>query len=557
MLAELSVQNFALIEALRLSFEAGFNALTGETGAGKSIIVGAINLILGSRAAGDLIRRGADEAEVQALFVPQDRQAALARLEELGLPGGEEILVRRVLSRSGRNRIYVNGALATLAQLSALGRELVAVSGQHEHQRLLDADYQLLILDRFGRLTELRDKMGRAHQRMTGLADRVRSLERRLRAARDQAELFGFQVEEIRAAAPVPGEDEALDRERALARNAEKIFSLVGGGYEKLYGERGAVIEGLDAVGGDLEKAAALDDRLMTVAAQVREAFHQLDDAARVLRDHLDRLTFDPARLEEIEDRLALLGKLKRKYGPTLEDVLAFEARAAGRLDDLDEMEGALEALEGEAEAARVEARGLAFELSRRRRAEAEGMAAAVAGALRDLGMPKVRFEVSFSPPDETVLPGPLGWDEVQFLISPNLGEALLPLARIASGGELSRTTLGLKSLLAGQDRVETVIFDEVDAGIGGIVAETVGRMLKQLADYHQVICITHLPQIAVFAPRHLVVFKEERGQRTVTGIRPLSESEQVDEVARLLGGAEPTRKSREAAREMIDRARS
>ncbi|MBU2550396.1 MAG: DNA repair protein RecN [Proteobacteria bacterium] len=557
MLNELAVQNFALIESLRLSFGPGVNALTGETGAGKSIIVGAINLILGGRAAADLIRRGSDEAEVEALFVPEDRGAAAGRLDELGLPGGDEVLIRRVLSRGGRNRVYVNGSLATLAQLSTLGRDLVAVSGQHEHQRLLDPDYQLLLLDRFGRTIDVRSRMAAAHERMVSLKDQVRGLEADLREAREKAELYEFQVEEIRAAAPVPGEDEDLERERALARNAEKIFTLVAEAYERLYGERGAVIEGLDHVGTDLEKAAGLDERLEAAAVQVREAYHQLNDAAHVLRDHLDKLTFEPARLEEIEDRLARLNKLKRKYGPGLADVLNFEKQAAGRLDDLAELERRLEKARNEAEAARTEAMNTAGELSRRRRAAAEVMARAVADVLRGLGMPKVRFELAFEPRAEDGPPGPLGWDEVQYLISPNLGEELMPLARIASGGELSRAMLGLKSLLAGQDRVATVIFDEVDAGIGGAVAETVGRMLRQLAAFHQVICITHLPQLAVFADRHLMVFKEERGRRTVTDIRPLSEEERIDEVARLLGGAQPTRTSREAAREMIERARA
>ena len=555
MLAELAVKNFALIEELSLSFGPGFNALTGETGAGKSIIVGAINLILGGRASSDLIRQGADEAEVQSLFLPPSAEGFQGRLEDLGLAGAGEVLIRRVLSRTGRNRVYINGAPATLAQLASLGRDLVAVSGQHEHQQLLDPDRQLLFLDQFGGLEDMRSQMSRAHEEMTGLMIRAGALESRIREAREKTDLFEFQVQEIRAANLTPGEDLDLESERRLARNAEKIFSLVKQGFDRLYGEAGAVIEILDAVRADLERAAGLDERLNQTAAQVREAFHQLDDAAHVLRDHLDRLIFDPARLEEIEDRLAQINRLKRKYGPALEDVLGFGRKAAGHLEHLGDMEEDLARLGTEVEAARQRTRDLAGELSARRRAAAVEMSAAMARELGSLGMPRLEFDLRFEPVPEGAEPGPSGYDEVEYLISPNPGEALMPLARIASGGELSRSTLGLKCLLAGQDMVQTMIFDEVDAGIGGAVAEVVGRKLKELSGWHQVMCITHLPQIAAFAGHHHLVYKEVRGRRTVTDIRPLSKEEKVQEIARMLSGAEPTAKTRAAAREMIARA--
>ncbi|MEW5723587.1 MAG: DNA repair protein RecN [Thermodesulfobacteriota bacterium] len=555
MLSELSVRNFALIEELGLSFSPGFNVLTGETGAGKSIIVGAISLILGGRASSDLIRQGAEEAEVQALFLPADPGPVNERLEKQGLPGGDEVIVRRVLARSGRNRVYINGSLATLAQLAELGRELVAVSGQHEHQQLLDPDRQLLFLDQYGGLLAQRTAMAAAYEETVRLAARAGDLERRIKEGREKAELFEFQAREIEAAALIPGEDEDLEKERALVRNAEKIFTLVKEGYDRLYGESGAVIEGLDAVRTGLSRAAVLDERLSPLLSQVEEAYHQLDDVSGVLRGHLDLLTFDPARLEEIEDRLAALNKLKRKYGPNLADVMDYGLRAAGRLEDLAGLESELKAVRTEGEKARDLAATRAGELSRERRRAAEGLARELARELGTLGMPKVRFEVRFAPRPEGSAPGPLGYDEIEFLFSPNVGEELRPLARIASGGELSRATLALKSLLAGQDRIQTVIFDEVDAGIGGTVAEVVGRKLKELSRHHQLLCITHLPQIAMYGRRHHQVFKEIRGKRTITGIRPLAEEEKVEEIARMLGGLEPTEKTRAAAREMLARA--
>jgi DNA repair protein RecN (Recombination protein N) len=555
MLSELSVRNFALIDRLDLSFGPGFNVLTGETGAGKSILVGAIGLILGGRAFSDTIRQGAEEAEVQALFVPANMERLNGLLREAGLPEGDEVIVRRVLQKSGRNKVYINGALATLAQLTELGRELVAVSGQHEHQQLLDPDRQLELLDQFGGLLDLRERVSEAHREQTRLGAETAALRKKIDATREKADLLDFQAREIEAADLQPNEDEDLEKERTLVRNAEKIYRFVAGSYERLYGETGSVIEILDSVRGDLATAAQLDERLTAVLDQVEESYHQLDDAAGFLRGHQDQLTFDPERLDQIEDRLALIGKLKRKYGPALDDVMSHGRLASGHMDDLALMEKDLAGLETALKKAEEHTVSLAEDLSSRRQKAAKKMADDLAGQLRTLGMPKVGFQIRFLPRVEGARPGPLGYDEIEFMISPNLGEDLRPLARIASGGELSRATLGIKSILAGRDRVQTVIFDEVDAGIGGTVAEVVGRKLKELSGHHQLVCITHLPQIAAFGRTHQHVYKEVRGQRTVTGIRPLADEERLEELARMISGADPTEKSRATAREMVARA--
>ncbi|MEW6266807.1 MAG: DNA repair protein RecN [Thermodesulfobacteriota bacterium] len=556
MLAELSVRNLALIEELDLVFGPGFNVLTGETGAGKSIIVGAINLILGSRASADLVRLGAEETEVQALFHFDDPAGLDRRLEELGLPKAEGLIIRRVLHKSGRNRLYINGALAALSQLASLARDLVAVSGQHEHQQLLQADRQLLFLDQFAGLMPRRAAMSQVYNALVDLTDKAGRLENRINEAKARIDLWHFQAREIEAAALTPGEDEVLEKERSLSRNAEKIFSLVKEGYDHLYGRSGAVIESLDGARTAVRRAAAMDDRLAPVWSRIEESYHELADVALVLRDHLDRIRFDPERLEEIEARLALLGRLKKKYGPTLDEVMAYARKISSDLDQVEEMERDWDGLKAAVDEARRQVRETAGRLSVLRREAGGRMAAVLASELRTLGLPHLEFAIEFRNSGGTdgseVALGPLGWDEIEFLISPNLGEQPRPLARIASGGELSRTTLALKSLLAGQDRVQTLIFDEVDAGIGGAVAEVVGRKLRSLSRFHQLLCITHLPQIAVFGQNHHYVYKEVRGERTLTVIRSLDEEERREEIARMMSGEAPTAKTRAAARELL-----
>ena len=555
MLSQLTVRNFALIDRLDLDFGPGFNVLTGETGAGKSILVGAVGLLSGGRASAEMIRDGYDEAEVSAVFHLPDPAAFQARFEAFGLPAGDEVLVRRVISRSGRNRIYVNGVSTTLAVLTLLGEDLLSISGQHEHQLLLDPDHQLLLLDQYGPLMALRLRMAEAHARWGELTGRCRELEKRVQTEEEKAELADFQVKEIAAAGLTEGEDTALEQERTLIRNAARILESAQGGYERLYGASGSVTEVLDAVRRDLDQAAALDERLREPAAQVREAYHQLADVARTLENHLTRLTFDPARQEEIEERLVLLGRLKKKYGPTLGDVLSFGQSTEAALDGLAELKRELAQARGQVERAGQEARDLARELSERRVEAAGRLAQAVTRELRFLGMPHLAFEIRFASRTQAAEPGPTGWDALEFWVAPNKGEALKPLARIASGGELSRALLGFKVLLAGQEGVQTLIFDEVDAGIGSGVAGVIGRKLRALSAYHQVLCITHLPQIAAFARHHHQVFKEVRGERTVTDIRPLGEEERVEEIARMLGGPNFSARALDAAREMAARA--
>jgi DNA repair protein RecN (Recombination protein N) len=335
-------------------------------------------------------------------------------------------------------------------------------------------------------------------------------------------------------------------------RNAEKISNSLQLSYEKLFGQTGAVTEILDDVRSDLHRVVELDDRLSVQAGQLEDAYHQITEVAQALRDHLDRLTFNPERLEEVEDRMAMINRLKRKYGPELSDVMEFSRRVESGLDSLAAMEKNLGTKINEAAQAEEKIRELADRLASKRRGSASKMSKAVIKELRTLGMPKLEFEISFVERPDSKIPGPIGWDEIEFLISPNLGEELKPMAQIASGGELSRTLLGLNAILAGREKTHSLIFDEVDSGIGGGIAEVIGRKIKALSKFHQILCITHLPQIAAFAQNHHLVFKEVKGGRTVTDIRPLSGEERIEEIARMLGGVEPTAKTLDAAREMV-----
>ncbi|MBF0531349.1 MAG: DNA repair protein RecN [Deltaproteobacteria bacterium] len=452
--------------------------------------------------------------------------------------------------------------MASLNQLTTLGQDLVILTGQHEHQQLTQPDWQLWFVDQYGGLADLRQQMSEAHVQLQELVGQAARLNGLIKEARARADLYDFQAREISAAKLNESEDIALEEERQLARDAEKIYTLVHRSYERLYGQSGSVIDSLAMVQTDLKKAASLDGRLTLLSSEVEDAGLRLDDAARGLHQHLKKLTFDPSRLQEIEERLAMLSHLKRKYGPTLTEVIQHGQTAATHLENLETLENEQAELGNRVTKARNRTRNLAEELHHRRRAAAEKLTPEVTESLRLLGMPHLQFTVSFpnchpDGGDDHQDPGPAGYDQVEFLLSPNIGEDLKPLARIASGGELSRIMLGLRSLKAGRDMVQTLVFDEVDSGIGGVVAEVVGRKLKELAAHHQLICITHLPQISAFGRRHYHVFKEVRAQRTVTEIKQLSEEERVAEIARMFGGARPTDITMAAAEEMLAKTRN
>jgi DNA repair protein RecN (Recombination protein N) len=533
MLELLRVRAFAIIDELEVNFAAGFNALTGETGAGKSILVSALNLILGGRAQADSVRTGAEEAEVQALFRPRDPAACDARLAALGLPGaGAELVVRRTVQREGRSRAWVNGALATAAQLQQATRGLLDISGQHEHVGLLDAGLHLDLLDAHAGLSELREQYAVAFAALAE-AEKARAQldsDESLRAQR--ADWLKFQLDELLKADPQPGEDEKLAQERRVLAAAEKLRAGAQES-EALLSELGAA-----KAARRLEEMALIDPALQKLSQAVRGASAELSEAARELSRYADRAGGDPDRLLEIDERIEVLRRISRKHGGTL----------AAALQRRDEMKRELAALENHdeelarraAEVGRLSAaaRELAEKLSQKRRAAAGGFTKAVASELSALGM-KSELEVRFSAALEGVIHGlgPRGLETAELLLSPNPGEELRPLARIASGGELSRVLLAVKRVLAEGDPVDAYLFDEVDAGIGGATAEAVGRALLAVGRRRQVVCITHLPQIAVFASRHLTAEKEVSRGRTYSRIAAVEGDDRIRELARLLSG--------------------
>jgi len=563
MLRELSIKNFAIIDDLSINFEKGLSVLTGETGAGKSIIINAVNLILGSRASPELIRTSEETAELEALFeVPPESPAARVA-EAQGFDLSEGLLVRRVIQKNGRHKIYINGRLATVQMLSTINEHLASISGQHAHQGLLKPEQHLLVLDQFGGLTKLCGRVSECREQMLPLIRKRGILKRQLTEQSERRELFEFQCREIDQAQIVPKEDKALEQERQRLKHARQLYETMGSCVNRLYGAEGAVVEHVTEVAREIQALSSIDSSLSPVANRVQEISFQLEDVTNDLRDYLHNVVFDSDRLEAVELRLDLLQRLKRKYGGGLESVLAHGKKAEEELKRISSLPEQIAEVEEKLDQLHKKLCKLCRELSDKRKKASGRLAKRVQQEVESLGMPKTRFEVRFkpSPVDESSGPYLLldnsgiestGIDRVEFLIAPNVGEDLRPLAQIASGGELSRIILALKAILATQESVETLIFDEVDAGIGGGVAEVVGRKLHSLDSFHQVICITHLPQIAQFAKHHFKISKRTYKGRTQATIRPLHGEERVKEMARMLGGVKITKKALDHAREMM-----
>jgi DNA repair protein RecN (Recombination protein N) len=544
MLRFLRIRNLAVIEAVEVEFEPGFNVLTGETGAGKSILVEAVGLLLGARASQDLVRTGEAQATIEAIF---DDDVASRDY------GKSELVVRREITAQGRSRSFINGALATAAALRDLSARLVELHGQHEHQALLDPQTHLPLLDAYGGCADIGVRVASAWSTVRALREQ---LERSRMDAREKAarlDLIAFQLGEIEKASPKPGEDEELAATRQVLASAERIQRLCQESYSALYESEGAVLAGLAGVWKRVGELAAIDPQFAPHVEARDGIKSQLEDLAFFLRHYADGVDASPARLQEIQDRLALLERLKRKHGPALQDVIE---RGAALRHERDLLTGTGERaadLERELEAATARFLEVARDLSRRRRSAAVEFAKGLELLLAELAMAQTRFEVRFAgdelPPDRWT---ERGVDEAEFFVSPNPGEDLRPLARIVSGGELSRVMLALKTLAAADTPGKTLIFDEIDAGIGGRVADVVGARLRALGERFQVLCITHLPQIAAHGTTQFRIEKTVRGQRTVTSIAQLDEGARADEIGRMISGATLTEQVRASARELL-----
>jgi DNA repair protein RecN (Recombination protein N) len=538
MLRLLRIRNLAVIEEVEVELEPGFNVLTGETGAGKSILVEAVGLLLGGRASVDLVRTGAQQAVIEAVF-------------EDAAEG--ETIVRREVTSQGRSRSFINDSPATAAALRDLSDRLIELHGQHEHQALLDPLSHLSVLDESARSGALTGQVASAWESVKSLRearDRAR-MDEREKAAR--LDLLTFQLNEIERASPQPGEDEELSTTKQVLANAERIQRLCEEAYDALYDGDGAALSSLSQVWKRVGELAALDHRF-AAHLDARDAIKsQLEDLASFLRRYADGIDASPGRLQQVEDRLALLERVKRKYGPTLERVIETAAAFGRERDTLvraDEIAGEVE--QSLAGATRTYL-ALARELSRKRREASVRFASNVESQLGELAMSRTRFEVRFNAAEAPeAMWGATGIDEAEFFVSPNPGEDLRPLAKIVSGGELSRVMLALKTMAAAGQGGKTLIFDEVDAGIGGRVAEVVGRKLQQLGKRFQVICITHLPHIASRASVHFHVEKTVRGARTVTAVQRLDEPGRIEEIGRMIGGRTLSAPVLASAREML-----
>ncbi|HZG82634.1 MAG TPA: DNA repair protein RecN [Brevibacillus sp.] len=564
MLVELSIRNFAIIKEVTISFQKGLNILTGETGAGKSIIIDALGLLLGGRASADFVRYGQARAEVEGLFELPASHPALAVCESIGVQIEQDgmLVVRRDISSQGKSIIRLNGQLITLAMLRELGPWLVTVHGQHDTHMLMQADKHINWLDAYGE-----QALGTAKQEYSKLYASYRrtkqDLEHMTRNDRELAQridLLQYQLNEIEAASLTPGEDEKLAQQRKKWMNIEKVYASIQDAYRSLYGDQ----KGMDWLGhamSELERVASFDEQLTPIVESVQNAYYQVEDAVHQLRNLSYQMDFNPEQLAEVERRLDQIQSLKRKYGKNVDDILEYAASIQDELDDMHHYEDRLLQVQSRLQELAADLAVEALELSVIRRDCAEKLAKEIEQQLKELHMERARFAIEVrqtTDEDGVEIEGVRrqidanGMDQVEFLISPNPGEPLRSLAKIASGGELSRVMLAIKTILAGTDQVETLIFDEVDTGVSGRAAQAIAEKLVRVASKRQVLCITHLPQVASMADAHFLIKKEMSEMETMTRVERLTDDERVIELARMLGGAEVTTKTEEHAREMI-----
>lgn len=575
MLKELRIKNYAIIDELNLDFKPGLNILTGETGAGKSIIIESLGLILGERASDESIRSGEDSAVVEAVFDISQIKKIREILAKSGIETeDDEIIIKRQISRSGKNRSYINGNAINLSSLKDIGNMLVDVHGQHEHQTLLYPENHSTVLDLFGNTFHLREKCREIYSNLQNLQMEMNELINKERERVQRIDLLNFQKEEIDKAELNTGEDEELKREKNLIQNAERIHRYAVESYDILYSSEASVTEKLNTVITAIGELNKIDSSTEKFLNDGREVLFQIEDLAARIRDYTDKIEFNPNRLSEIDDRLAEITALKRKYGTNIEDILNYRKKIDDELSILSKNQERMDGLSAEIEMLKKDLENIATGLASEREKAADRFESMIEKELKELKMEKVRFKVNFfyesppsSPPSEggavrggiflnykgkPVRVFPEGIGKIEFFFSPNIGEDLKPLSKIASGGELSRVMLSIKNILTNKDSIPVLIFDEVDAGIGGGVAEIVGEKLKKVSKNRQVFCITHLPQIASRADAHFQITKKAFSGRTITVVNELLGEDRVEEIARMAGGKVITDTVRRHAEEMI-----
>ncbi len=559
MLCELNVENLALIKSLNLHFEkrgdSDLIVMTGETGAGKSIMLRAISLLTGRRATTDWIRSGAENCSVEALFEVEDgHEEIYGLLDNGGFGNGSTVIVRRMLSNSGRSRFFINGSMAPAKIVSELCSHLLNIAGQHDHQQLLQPARHLDFLDTFGDLKEVRHLYRRQYETWLADSDLLAQLQARDRDREQRLDFLTYQLHEIREAEIVPGEDEELVAERNRLKSSDSLIKISRECYLAM---SSTISDELTLVRKRIEQLAELDPGISELAGEIGDYSYLAEDYSTRIRDYCNQLENDPIRLEAVVERLDVLQSLKRKYGQTLEQVLQYAADAEQELEQIEHLDKEIAAQRQKTGASEKRVLAAAAELSRLREETAVRMEKAMAQELGALAFDRATLRVHFKK-HKNDLPslGPAGFDRVEFFFAPNPGEPARPLVKVASGGELSRLMLAFKCLLAKKDMVETVIFDEVDAGIGGEAAEAVARKIKELSGHHQVFCITHLPQIAARGTTHLRVEKDVIDGRTQSTVVRLDNEERVCELARMLAGDSATRQTHGWARELLEKGK-
>ncbi len=558
MLLELTIKNIALIESLRVEFARGFNVLTGETGAGKSIVVDSISLALGGRADRDLIRTGAEKASVQALFDVSGNEKALEALAALDIEAEDGVIaIRRELSREGRNVCRVQDVVVPLATLKQLTALLMDIHGQHEHQALMNPAKHMDFLDAYGgeAVGAARGEVASLHVARGRIASELKRLMNDVSEKERLFDMLSFQAQEIAAAKLKPGEEEKLQKKLSVLENAEKIRQGVEAAYTLVYqgdGRAPSAQEGLLRSAEAMDRIAPLDERYGALAGRLRELYYGAQDVGYELQALMDDLDFEPEMIDRIAGRLDLISRLERKYGPSLEEVIAFGQSAQSRLEELKRGDESIAELKKRYKEADAKLREACGRLTALRKDAAQRLAGAICDQLRDLGMGKTRFEVRVEPEAK---PTAAGMDRVEFMISPNPGEPMKPLANIASGGEISRVMLALKAISVDAEGVDSMVFDEIDTGVSGRMAQVVGEKMCLIARNRQVLSITHLPQIAALGDAHFLVEKIAGEDRTDTHVRLLDDEGRAHEIARLVGGAQETASSLSHAGNMLREA--
>ncbi|GAE31888.1 DNA repair protein RecN [Alkalihalobacillus hemicellulosilyticus] len=567
MLVELSIKHFAIIDQLTVPFQKGLTVITGETGAGKSIIIDAIGLLLGGRGSADYVRYGEQRAEIEGLFHVEEGNRALEKAKDLGIDVSDQMFIlRRDITTQGKSICRINGKMVTIAILREIGQTLVDIHGQHEHQSLMQPEHHMHLLDEYAGVLLKRTRLEyqELYKKALQLQQQVVRFSTNEQEMAQKVDLYQFQLNEIEQAQLEPLEDERLLEERHKLQHSEKLFSLLQDSYQSLFGEN----RGLDFLANataHLEEAATIDKELSALHENVSNSFYLLEEAAFTLRNQMELIEFDPARLEVVESRLHELTQLKRKYGSTVEEMMEYAARIEEELDSLVHKDDRLSELIADLEAAWKDLYVEAQTLTKLRKEAAHKLKKAIHSQLRSLYMEKTEFDVSIQPrvgtKDSPIIDGQAvafnegGMDEIEFYLSTNPGEPLKPLAKVASGGEISRIMLAIKSIFSHQEGITSVIFDEVDTGVSGRVAQAIAEKIHRISEDSQVLCITHLPQVAAMADTHLYISKHEEDQRVRTSVNALTKGEKVNEIARMISGVEVTDLTKQHANELLQLA--